>query len=45
MHIGANKQRRLRANWIYQTIQVSFTGKARGVAILSVKTLNFAFNQ
>lgn len=40
-HIGANEQRRLRANWISQVFQAPFTRKARGVAILFRK--NFPF--
>ena len=36
-HIGPNCQSRLRANWISQVFQASFSAKARGVAIIFKK--------
>lgn len=41
MHIGVNKQSRLRANWISQVFQVLFNSKARGVVILFSKNIPF----
>lgn len=40
-HIRANEQLRLRANWISQVYQATFSSKARGVAILFKKSIPF----
>lgn len=40
-HIIATEQRRLRASWISQVYQSPFTSKARGVAILFRKNVQF----
>lgn len=40
-HIKATEQRRLRANWISQVYQSPFSSKARGVAILFCKNIQF----
>lgn len=40
-HIRPNEQMRLRANWISQVYQATFSSKARGVAILFRKSVPF----
>lgn len=42
-HIHPTEQRRLRALWISQVYQSTFSSKARGVAILIRKTIPFVF--
>lgn len=42
-HIQPSEQRRLRSAWVSQVYQSTFSSKARGVAILVRRTIQFVF--